>query len=390
MELQNGAVPNKMKIVYVYATFTTTGGTERILTEKINRMTENMGYDVTCISCFQHPNEKNSFPMSEKVKQINLGIPYFSQYKYKYPQRLWVRWRLYRQLRKSITHTVKQIDPDILIGVSRFKANLISTIKCRAKKIIECHVVKGDTIFHIGNKRSFPVRVYYAIAEFLYIRAVERNADVIVTLTEKDKRLWKRAKRVEVIPNFSTLKVSQRSDCTVKRVIAVGRLEWEKGFGRLLEIWKIISFRHPDWYLDIFGRGRMHDTLLALIKLNKINRVAIHDFTPDISAEYASSSICVVTSYFESFSLVLLEALKHGLPCVAYDCPFGPESIIEDARCGFLVHDGEKRLFAERVCRLIEDQELRTHFSAAAIERSKAYDADVVMNQWNELFKSLV
>ena len=379
-----------MKIVFVYATFAKTGGTERIMTEKINLIAEKLGYDVTCITCFQHSNEKNFFPMSEKVKQINLDIPYFSQYKYKYPQRLWVRWRLYRQLRKSITQTVRQINPDILIGASRSKANLMSTIKCRAKKIIECHVVRDNTIFNTGEERSFPARVYMAIYGFLYFKTIERNADVIVTLTEKDKRLWKRAKCVEVIPNFSTMKVKQHSNCTVKRVIAVGRLEWEKGFGRLLEIWKIISFRYPDWYLDLYGEGKMYDTLMNLIKVYRINRIAIHKFTSDISAEYATSSICVVTSYFEGFSLVLLEALKHGVPCVAFDCPFGPESIIEDARCGFLVHDGEKQLFAERVCRLIKDQELRNHFSAAAIERAKAFDANVVMNQWNDLFKSLV
>ena len=379
-----------MNITFVYATFAKTGGTERIMSEKTNQLVENKGYDVTCITCFQHPDEKNFFPMSEKVKQIYLDIPYFSQYKYRYPKRLWVRWRLYRQLRKNLAKAVQETNPDILIGASRFKANLISKIKCRAKKIIECHVVRENTIFNTGEKLSLPARVYKSIFEFWYFSTIERHADVIVTLTEKDKRQWKRAKRVEVIPNFSTMEIAQYSDCTQKRVIAVGRLEWEKGFGRLMEIWKIVSMRHPDWHLDIYGEGQMHDTLLKLIKLYKIDRVAINTFTHDISTEYAKSSICVVTSYFEGFSLVLLEALKHGVPCVAYGCPYGPESIIEDARCGFLVHNGEKRLFAERVCRLIEDQELRSLFSAAAIERSKAFNTDVIMNQWDDLFKSLV
>lgn len=379
-----------MKIAFVYSTFVKTGGTERILTEKINLIAEKLGYDVTCITCFQHPSEKNYFLMSEKVKQIYLDIPYFSQYKYGYPKRLWVRWRLYRQLRKSITQSIRETDPDILIGTSRFKANLISTIKCRAKKIIECHVVRDNTVFNTGEELSFPTRVYKTLYEFLYFRTIELNADVIVTLTDKDKRQWKKAKRIEVIPNFSTMKISQYSNCTSKRVIAVGRLEWEKGFGRLMEIWKIVSSRHPDWYLDLYGEGKMYDTLLTLIKIYKIGRISIHKFTPDISTEYANSSICVVTSYFEGFSLVLLEALKHGVPCVAFDCPFGPESIIEDARCGFLVHDGEIKLFAERVCRLIEDQELRNHFSASAIERSKAFDVNVVMDKWDDLFKCLV
>lgn len=379
-----------MKIAFIYATFATTGGTERIVTEKINLIAEKLGYDITVITCVQHADEKNYFPMSDKVKQINLDIPYFSQYKFKYPKRLWVRWKLFRLLRREINRTVQEIDPDIVIGVSRFKANIISTIKGRAKKIIECHVVRENTAFNTGQDRSIFYRAYKSVYKSLYFRTIERHADAVITLTEKDKLSWRRAKRVEVIPNFSTMKINQYSDCTPKRVIAVGRLEWEKGFGRLMEIWKIVVSRHPDWRLDLFGEGTMYNTLQSLIATNNIKGVVINNFTPDISAEYAKSSICVVTSYFESFSLVLLEALKHGVPCVAFDCPHGPGSIIEDARCGFLVHNGDKHLFAERVCRLIEDQELRQHFSAVAIERAKVFDADVVMNQWDELFKSLV
>ena len=128
-----------MRIVYIYSTLTTKGGTERMITEKANYLAEHFGYDVTIITCFQHAVDPNFFYLSPKVIQINLEIPFFSQYKYKYPKRLWVKWQMNRLLMKSINEVVKQIDPDILIGVSRFKANFISTIKCRAKKIIECH-----------------------------------------------------------------------------------------------------------------------------------------------------------------------------------------------------------------------------------------------------------
>ena len=105
------------------------------------------------------------------------------------------------------------------------------------------------------------------IYEYIYLRTIERNADVIVTLTEKDRLLWKRAKRTEVITNFSTMPVSKYSDCTPKRVIAAGHLSWVKGFGRLIEIWAIVSSRHPDWHLVIFGDGDMYDTLNMLIKI---------------------------------------------------------------------------------------------------------------------------
>ena len=379
-----------MKIAYIYSTMAKSGGTERMITEKVNYLSERFGYDITIITCFQLANEDNSFKKSERVKQINLEIPYFSQYKYKYPKRLWVKWKMNRLLKKSINQAVKQINPDILIGVSRFKANYISSIKCRAKRIIECHEVKYNTIYDPSEKHSFLTSLFLNLYSFYYFYTTERNADAIVTLTEGDKMLWKRAKRVEVIPNFSTMYISQISDCTSKRVIAVGRLAWEKGFERLIEAWSIVCHKHSDWHLDIYGEGRMFDTLKELVQIHKARNLTFHPNSPNISQEYATSSICAVTSYFEGFSLVILEAMRHGVPCVAFDCPFGPSSIINDASCGFLVENGDIRLFAERLCRLIENVELRKQFSKAAIEKASTYDVNTIMNKWKVLLEELV
>lgn len=378
-----------MKIAYIYSTMAVTGGTERMITEKANYLSERYGYDVTIITCYQLAHENNFFHISEKVKQINLEIPFFSQYKYKYPKRLLVKWQMNKLLKKSINEAVKQVDPDILIGVSRFKANYISTIKCRAKKIIECHESKYNTKYDASEKHSVPVRLFLNIYRRIYFRTIERNADAVITLTEKDKLFWKRAKYVVVIPNFSTMFISNISDCTPKRVIAIGRLTWEKGFGRLIEAWSIVCSKHTDWHLDIYGQGSMYDTLNTLTNTYKAHNLTFHNYMSNISQEYANSSICAVTSYFEGFSLVLLEAIRHGVPCVAFDCPFGPRSIIDDASNGFLVYDGEIKLFAERLCRLIEDEDLRKQFSKNAIEKAKLFDTDIVMNQWKTLFKEL-
>ena len=379
-----------MKIAYIYSTFVATGGTERIITEKVNYFSEHFGYDVTVITCFQHEDEVNFFPISHKAKQINLGIPYFLQYKYKYPKRIWVKWRSNRLLQKSLNQVINQVNPDILIGVSRFKANYISKIKCSAIKIIECHEVKYNTVLYIKKNHSFSIRVFLKLYKYIYFKTIEHHADAIVTLTEDDKLLWKRAKRTVVIPNFSSMHISQYSECLSKRVIAVGRLSWEKGFGRLIQIWSIVSAKHPDWHLDIFGEGDMYDTLRMLIKMYKAKNISFHNYTSDISLEYASSSICAVTSYFEGFSLVLLEAMMHGVPCVAFDCPYGPRNIINDSYCGFLVDNGDIRIFADRLCQLIEDEELRKQFSKNSLEKSKLYDIDVIMNKWKELYEQLL
>lgn len=379
-----------MRIVYVFPTLAKAGGTERMTVEKANYFAEQFGYDVTIINCFQLANEENSFGLSKKVRQINLGIPYFSQYKYNYPKRLWYKWQMNRLLKNSINEAVKGIDPDILIGVSRFKANVVSTIKCRAKKIIECHESRYNTIYNASVKHLLPVSFFLKIYNWFYFRTIERNADAIVTLTDGDKMLWKRAKRVEVIPNFSTMPVTKYSDCMSKRVIAVGRLEWEKGFDRLIDAWSIVCVKHADWHLDIYGKGRMYDTLITQAKTCKTQNLTIHDVTSDIGREYGNSSICAVTSYFEGFSLVLLEAMKHGVPCVAFDCPFGPRSIINDGYNGFLVENDDTRLFAEKLCCLIEDEDLRKQFSPNAIEKAKSFDVDIIMNKCKELYGQIL
>ena len=92
-----------MKIAYVFSTLAKTGGTERMITEKANYFAEQFGYDVTIITCFQRDDEINYFSLSNKVKQFNLGIPYFSQYKYKYPERLWIKWQINKLLKKDIS-----------------------------------------------------------------------------------------------------------------------------------------------------------------------------------------------------------------------------------------------------------------------------------------------
>lgn len=378
-----------MKITYIFTTLAKTGGTERIISQKASYYADKFGYDVTIINCFQQDQDANHYPMSKKIKQINLGIPYFSQYKYKYPKRLWIKWQMNKQLKKSIRQYVQKVDSDILIGISYFKADIVSTVKCRAKKIIECHEAKPFTHSDLKRKRSLLSRAYLYYKRFFYFRTIEHNADAIITLTEGDKMLWKHVKYIDVIPNFSTMPITKYSDCTSKRIIAVGRLEWEKGYERLIEIWKLVSCKYPDWQLDIFGEGELKTELINKIKKDKIKNINLNGVTHDISKEYATSSICVVTSRFEGFSLVILEAMKHGVPCVAFDCPFGPSSIINDASCGFLVENGDTKLFAERICRLIEDEELRKHFSKNAIERAKIFDTDIIMNRWKILFEKL-
>ena len=374
-----------MKIVYILPTLDAKGGTERIVTEKANYLVSHFGYEVYIICMYQQVNEPSCYPLSDKIHQINLGIPYYSQYKYKYPKRLFYKIRIHKQLKEELNNTIQLLDPDILISISYAMADIVSKIPSKAFKITECHEPRELVMSKIYNNSLF-ARIY---AKYYYFRTIEKNSDIVITLTNESKKSWQKAKRVEVIPNFSSMEITQQSNCMKRIIISVGRLGKEKGYDRLIDIWKSISAKYSDWQLDIYGDGQLRDELNNIIKSKHIQSITLQGQTNDISQEYANSSICVVTSYFEGFSLVILEAMKHGVPCVAFDCPYGPRSIIEDGKNGYLVEDGNISLFVEKLCSLIENTKLRLQFSEAAKERAKYFDTDKIMLQWKSLFEDL-
>lgn len=379
-----------MKIVYVIDTLASKGGAERIISEKMGYLAEHFGFDVTVVTCYQLPAvHPNAYPLSDKVKQVNIGIPYYSQFKVGYPKRLFVKWSFHRRLKRQLTETITQLKPDILVGVSYFNADMLCSIDCRAAKIVEAHEARLYSLKLDGQNSSSLLNAWVQLYGRHYFRSIEKHADAVVALTNGDAQLWKKARRVEIIPNFSLMPISRLSHCINKRVIAVGRLEWQKGYDLLFEAWKKVEHRHPDWRLDIFGSGRMEATLKEQLASSGLKTVSMIPFTPNISEEYAESSICVLSSRFEGFSLVLLEAMRHGVPGVSFNCPFGPSDVLEDGKCGFVVPAEDVTALADKICLLIEDETLRHQFAAASLERAKFFDTDRIMSKWKSLFEEL-
>jgi glycosyltransferase involved in cell wall biosynthesis len=299
--------------------------------------------------------------------------------------------RLNKQFKKQLQQVVQQINPDFLIALSYFYADFICSIPCHAVKIVESHEPRAYTLSTqaYNLKLSLIKWGYMNLFRIIYLRRVECFADIIVTLTKGDAKLWQRANRIEITPNFTTINVIGHSSVHEKRVIAVGRLEWQKGFDRLIRAWIIVNKMHPDWQLSIFGSGSMEIELRYLIQQEKLHNANIFPFTKDISKEYLNSSIYALSSHYEGLPLVLIEAIQHGLPCVAFECPFGASDVIVDNQCGFIVDEGDIDTFAQRLCQLIESEELRKRFSNNALERSKSYDVKKVMAMWDSLFREL-
>jgi len=379
------------KIVYVMDSLASKGGAERIVSEKMSWLVDVAGYEVHVVTCYQDSSTMvNAYPLSQRVNQINLNIPYYSQYRYRYPSRLWVKWKLHRQLLRQLNLTVNMLNPDVLVSMGYFLADVVSCLPCKARKIVESHESRLFLMSDHGLSRGILSKWFMSFYRSRYLRCVERNADVVVTLTHDDARHWAASRRVEVIPNFTIMTNTVQHDAAARRVIAVGRLEWQKGFDRLIAAWQLIASRHPDWRLDIFGDGTLEQDLKRQIAEAGLQQsAAIHPFTANIQDEYAHSAVLALSSRFEGFGLVLIEAMQNGVPCVVFDCPFGPSEVILDGQCGFVVADGDTKQFAEKLSQLMADDNMRARFSASAQERAKCYDQPTVMSQWEQLFNSL-
>lgn len=164
----------------------------------------------------------------------------------------------------------------------------------------------------------------------------------------------------------------------------------------LIKAWESVARSHPGWKLDIYGTGRDKEMLQDMIeKSGLVDKVTLCGLSDDMPMVYASGSLFVLSSRFEGFGLVLLEAMTCGVPCVSFDCPEGPSEIISDGQDGILVpfrglSDSQRtEVLAENICRMIEDRDMRIRMSQEAIAKAAAFSRDVIIDRWIELFKEI-
>lgn len=378
-----------MRIVYVHDALARIGGVERILADKMNYLAEH-GYEIYLITSAQgmHPL---SFPLSNKVKHIDINVRFHLQYQYAYPKRLWVKWQMNRLFKKKFEQKISELDPDIIIGTTYYKADAICHLKGRVKKIIESHCAKSYTGFNDGPKRNILTQGIYKYTLKKYFHCIEEKSDMIVALTKGDADEWKNANKTSVIPNLTGFISEQSSSCETHRVISVGRLIYQKGFDRLIEAWKMVYSKYPEWKLDIFGEGVLKENLMEQITRYKLNDVIrIYPPTPNILKEFLESSLFVLSSNYEGFGLVLIEAMACGIPCISFDCPYGPKEIIKYKEDGLIIENGEIQKLANGICELIGNESKRKEYGRKAKENVKRFLPEYIMPQWINLFETLI
>ena len=269
--------------------------------------------------------------------------------------------------------------------------HFLKSIKINSNPVIirELHFEK---YYRRHSAQSVAQRIISVVSEFLDYTVFIKGYDKIIVLTEEDHQTnWHDDPKVAVMPNPIAHHSAEKSSYSNNTVIAVGRLERQKNFCSLIDAWREVVKKHPNWCLKIYGQGSLNNSLQRQIDDYGLARTcSLEGFTSEIMHHMAPASFFALSSITEGMPLVMLEAMSCGLPVVSYTCPSGPRDIVSNGINGFLVPLNDTRLLADRICMLMDDRSLIKRMGANAIETSKQFTLEKIIPRWMALFNQLL
>lgn len=377
----------KYKIVYCTPALYMAGGVERVLTLKANYFAEHFGYDITIILT-EGKDKPLFYPLSDKIKVVNLDINFEELWTCSFVKKAFVYLKKQRIFKKKLGDELMRIRPDMTISLLRREINFINEIKDGSKKIGELHVNRANyRNFEAGDSNT--IKNLFAKYWMRNLVSHLKRLDRFVVLTEEDKASWTELDNVEVIPDPLAFEIDKISPLTNKRVIAVGRYVYQKGFDLLLQAWAKVEKQHSDWELVIYGMGDRtpYEQVVEELHIDR-NRCHLNGPTDDIKQEYLNSSLFVFSSRFEGFGMVLIEAMACGLPVISFDCPCGPKDIVRHQEDGLLVPSGDVAKLSDAIHQMLSDDALRHQMASKAIVNVRRFELSEIAKRWKGLFET--
>lgn len=377
-----------MKIVYLINSLKHPGGMERVLVEKANYFSEKFKYEIFIITTDQN-NEENFYKLNEKIKHIDLGINYYEEVKLNILKRIIPYFKKQKIHKKLLEEYISKIEPNFIVSLGCEDTYILPKIKYRAFKIREFHFGKN---YRKEHAKSFNKGIIYklkACIDTFRDELLIKKYDKLILLTKEDLKKWKDKSKIKVIYNSIKSTSSNFSNCNNKKIISVGRLDGQKGYDRLIEAWKIIKLQDDEWVLEIYGDGVDKEKLMKKIIEYKLeNSFFLRGVTNKINEKYQESSIYVMTSRYEGFGMVLVEAMANGLPVVAFDCCSGPKDIISNDDDGYLIKNGDIKGLADKIYFLMKNDEKRKKMGIKAKKSVDKFLQKKIMKEWKDLFEN--
>ena len=377
-----------MKIIYCTHSLYNPGGMERVLVNKVTYLVERLHWNVSIVTTDQK-GRPSFYVLPKGVKLIDLNINY-SDDNIKTPiGKIGGYLKKRRKHRKLLSAILFQEKADIVVSLYPSESSFLPKIKDGSKKVLELHYCK---FFRLQYGRK-DILGWIDKLRTRQDESIVRRFDRFVVLTQEDRGYWGDIPNIQVIPNAAKLLGQQFSNLSKKRVIAVGRLDYQKGFDRLIQAWELIQENGTfhDWQLDIFGQGEWREMLQQMIDGKRLQaNMHICSPTKNIGTEYTHSSLLVMSSNYEGFPMVMIEAMACGLPVVAFDFKCGPKDIIQDGKNGLLVSNGDIQGLADAMMTLMGNEALRKRMGEEARKVISTYSEETVMSQWIRLFTDLV
>ncbi|GHV47795.1 glycosyl transferase [Spirochaetia bacterium] len=339
---------------------TTTGGIERAVANMANYFSEYTNYQVEIVSIFKE-NQVPAYNISKNVKITFLRKDVYELYP------------IFKRILSNI---------HIISALWNYRTESDTIIISNLTNI-------SDYLILFKHKHKAKIFAYehgyhaaFGVVSQLVRKILFPYANLIITLTEREKCYFENiSKNVICIPNAVSFYPEHTANLSSKRVISAGRLVKEKGYDVLINVYKTLSEKYPDWEFVIFGSGYLQNELEVLLR-NCTSNIKLFAQTKHIEEELLKSSIYVCSSYTESFSISIVEAMACGLPVVSFDCPTGPREIIQDGIDGDLVPFGDTDLLANKIKELIEDTEKRKRYSITERENVKRFLPEFVYKQF--------
>lgn len=369
-----------MKLLYFLNSITNSGGMERIVIDKINYLVRQDNYEVA-LAYYGTNKDFPFFPIDERVKLYPMGG-------YKLGNSLLEKFAYFLYLPRIVGRLIDEVKPDIIVNANTILVSwLLPYIRRDIPKIVELHfsyigmkIISEEMYGKNWLKKEFN----YRLRKWGYPKY-----DRCVLLTDDDLRDW-HFKNAIVIPNFTNIKPQGYNLLEKRRtVVNVGRLSSQKNQKVLVKAWSIVHERFPDWDLEIWGNGELHDELTRQISdLGLDEKVRLMGVSHHIEEVYRYASFFVLSSSYEGQPLVMIEALQSSLPCVCFAVN-GVRGTIRNGENGYIIEEMTADALADGILKMMEHKEEIPVMAQRAKESAKDFEKEQIMKRWVDLFEEI-